>query len=107
MNIIKLKNKFKYADDDSYLETKVVISYICTLTTWFQKSMLNGEIPFIKESKNKQLYKKADVLKWVQENIREINPTYGYTKTKQQSQTVALLEKFIKHDNKTREVKNV
>ena len=68
MNIIKLKKKFNYASDDEYLETKVVISYICTLTTWFQKSMLNGEIPFIKKSKNTNLYKKSDVLKWVREN---------------------------------------
>lgn len=106
MNIIKLKKKFNYASDDEYLETKVVISYICTLTTWFQKSMLNGEIPFIKESQNKNLYKKSDVLKWVRENIQEINPTYNYRKTKQQSKTAAWLGKLIKHNNKTNEVKN-
>lgn len=107
MNIIKLKNKFKYAADDEYLETKVVISYICTLTTWFQKSMLNGGIPCIKKSKNTNLYKKSDVLKWVRENIQEINPTYNYTKTKRQSKTAAWLGKLIKHNNKTNEVQNV
>lgn len=43
--------------------------------------MLNGGIPFIKESKNKLLYEKADVLKWIQENIQEINPTFRNSKT--------------------------
>ena len=96
MNIIKLKKKFNYASDDEYLETKVVISYICTLTTWFQNSMLNGGIPFVKESKNKNLYKKSDVLKWVRENIQEINPTFQYTPNKSKSKTSSWLSKWIK-----------
>ena len=96
MNIIKLKKKFNYASDDEYLETKVVISYICTLTTWFQKSMLNGGIPFIKESKNKNLYKKSDVLKWVRENIQEINPTFQNPTTVSKPQTSSWLSKWIK-----------
>ena len=113
MNIIKLKNKFKYADDEAYLETKVVISYICTLTTWFQKSMLNGEIPFIKESKNKNLYKKSDVLNWVRENIHEINPTFQNPTNVSKPITLSWLGKWIKQSNnnvksnqRNREVKN-
>ena len=87
MNIIKLKKKFNYASDDEYLETKVVISYICTLTTWFQKAMFNAEIPYIKDAKNKKLFKKADVLNWVRNNSQEITPNFQYTTNKSESKT--------------------
>lgn len=77
MNIIKLKKKFNYASDDEYLETKVVISYICTLTTWFQKAMFNAEIPYIKDAKNKKLFKKADVLNWVRNQKHHFDSANG------------------------------
>jgi|GEM_PF-6631403 hypothetical protein len=70
----KSKNKFLNADCNAYLETEVVVSYICFLTTWFKKVVQNSEIPYIKDAKNKKLFKKADVLKWVQENRPEITP---------------------------------
>ena len=77
--------KFLEAEYNAYVETKSVVSYICFLTTWFQKAMLNAEIPYIKDARNKKLFKKADVLAWIRENSQEINPTYNYTTTKPQS----------------------
>ena len=81
------RKKFLEADYNAYVETNAVVAYICFLTTWFQKAMFNAEIPYIKDAKNKKLFKKADVLNWVRNNSQEITPNFQYTTNKSESKT--------------------
>ena len=70
-NLKKLTNKFLQADRETYFETKFVVAYMCTLTQLFQRAILESEMPCIRLPKNKQMYKKSDVLDWLDENQEE------------------------------------
>lgn len=67
-NKVTLQKVFIEADDEAWLETKVVAAYLNMSLSWFNnKAIYGGGIPFRKLI-NKRLYKKADVLKWLNQN---------------------------------------
>lgn len=67
-NKVELQKMFIEADNEAWLETKVVAAYLNLSLSWFHnKAIYGGGIPFRKLI-NKRLYKKADVLQWLNEN---------------------------------------
>lgn len=78
MNLITLQKQFIEADNEALLETKVVAAYTGLSVSWFNnKAVYGGGIPYTKLI-NKRLYKKADVLTWLEKNSQKVNSTSEY-----------------------------
>ena len=78
MNLITLQKQFIEADNEALLETKVVAAYTGLSVSWFNnKAVYGGGIPYTKLL-NKRLYKKADVLTWLEKNSQKVNSTSEY-----------------------------
>ena len=77
-NITALQKQFIDADTEALLETKVVAAYTGLSIGWFDnKAVYGGGIPYTKLT-NKRLYKKADVLVWLEEHSQKVNSTSEY-----------------------------
>ena len=78
MNLAILQKQFIEADNEALLETKVVAAYTGLSVSWFNnKAVYGGGIPYTKLI-NKRLYKKADVLTWLEKNSQKVNSTSEY-----------------------------
>lgn len=78
MNLAILQKQFIEADNEALLETKVVAAYTGLSVSWFNnKAVYGGGIPYTKLI-NKRLYKKADVLAWLEKNSQKVNSTSEY-----------------------------
>ena len=76
--ITNLQKQFIEADSQALLETKVVAAYTGLSVSWFNnKAVYGGGIPYTKLI-NKRLYKKADVLAWLEKNSQKVNSTSEY-----------------------------
>lgn len=80
MNLGILQKQFIEADPLALLETKVIAAYTGLSISWFNnKAVYGGGIPYIKLL-NKRLYKKAEVLAWLEENGQKVTSTSEYKK---------------------------
>ena len=78
MNIINLQKQFIDADPLALLDTKVVSAYTGLSISWFNNKAVYGDgIPFLKLI-NKRLYKKIDVLMWLEKHGQKVNSTSEY-----------------------------
>lgn len=78
MNPVILQKQFIEADNEALLETKVVAAYTGLSISWFNnKAVYGGGIPYTKLI-NKRLYKKADVLAWLEAHSQKVNSTSEY-----------------------------
>ena len=78
MNLPELQKQFIEADKNALLETKIVAAYTGLSISWFNnKAVYGGGIPYTKLI-NKRLYKKADVLAWIEEHSQKVNSTSEY-----------------------------
>ena len=78
MSLAELQKQFIEADNQALLETKVVAAYTGLSVSWFNnKAVYGGGIPYTKLI-NKRLYKKADVLAWLEKNSQKVNSTSEY-----------------------------
>lgn len=78
MKLPELQKQFIEADNEALLETKVVAAYTGLSISWFNnKAVYGGGIPYTKLI-NKRLYKKADVLAWLEKNSQRVNSTSEY-----------------------------
>ena len=67
-NVIELQKQFIAADNEALLQTDIVSAYTGLSISWFNnRAYQGGGIPFTKLL-TKRLYKKADVLAWLEEN---------------------------------------
>ena len=74
----KSLNLFLSAPADALLPTKIVATYLNKSISWFNnKAISGGGIPFIKLG-NKRLYKKQDVLDWLDINTKKVSSTSEY-----------------------------
>ena len=74
----KSLNLFLSAPADALLPTKIVATYLNKSISWFNnKAISGGGIPFIKLG-NKRLYKKQDVLDWLELNTEKVTSTSQY-----------------------------
>ena len=77
-NVIELQKQFIAADNEALLSTKIVAAYTGLSISWFNnKAYQGGGIGYTKLL-DKRLYKKADVLKWLEENGKKVNSTSEY-----------------------------
>lgn len=73
-------NNFLSAPADALLPTKIVAAYLNKSISWFNcKAVSGGGIPYIKLG-NKRLYKKQDVLDWLNSQTKKVNSTSEYSK---------------------------
>lgn len=80
MNLVALQKQFIEADPLALLETKIIAAYTGLSISWFNnKAVYGGGIPYIKLL-NKRLYKKVDVLTWLEENCQKVRSTSEYKK---------------------------
>ena len=71
-------NLFLSAHVDALLPTKIVAAYLNKSISWFNnKAISGGGVPFIKLG-NKRLYKKQDVLDWLELNTEKVTSTSQY-----------------------------
>ena len=78
MNSVILQKQFIEADNEALLETKVVSAYTGLSISWFNnKAVYGGGIPYTKLI-NKRLYKKDDVLAWLDKNSQRVSSTSEY-----------------------------
>ena len=78
LNISEYQKNFIEADNEALLETKVVSAYTGLSISWFNNKAVYGDgIPYIKLI-NKRLYKKADVLAWLEKHSQKVNSTSEY-----------------------------
>lgn len=69
-NKVALQKQFIEADVEAYLDTKVVSAYMNMSLSWFaNKAVYGGGIPY-RKLPNKRLYKKGDVLEWIENNSK-------------------------------------
>ena len=74
-------NLFLSAPADALLPTKIVAAYLNKSISWFNcKAVSGGGIPFIKLG-NKRLYKKQDVLEWLESNTQKVSSTSQYKRS--------------------------
>lgn len=77
----KSVNTFLSAFADALLPTKIVAAYLNKSISWFNcKAVSGGGIPFIKLG-NKRLYKKQDVLEWLESNTQKVSSTSQYKRS--------------------------
>jgi len=80
MNLGILQKQFIEADPLALLETKVIAAYTGLSISWFNnKAVYGGGIPYIKLL-NRRLYKKAEVLAWLEKNGQKVTSTSEYKK---------------------------
>ena len=66
---------FLSAPADALLPTKIVAAYLNKSISWFNcKAVSGGGIPYIKLG-NKRLYKKQDVLDWLDSQTKKVSST--------------------------------
>lgn len=71
-------NNFLSAPADALLPTKIVAAYLNKSISWFNcKAVSGGGIPYIKLG-NKRLYKKQDVLDWLNSQTPKVTSTSEY-----------------------------
>lgn len=71
-------NNFLSAPADALLPTKIVAAYLNKSISWFNcKAVSGGGIPYIKLG-NKRLYKKQDVLDWLNSQTQKVTSTSEY-----------------------------
>lgn len=77
-NITGLRNEFEEAPEGALLNTKVVAAFIGKSVSWFNlKAVCGGGVPYTKLG-NHRLYKKTDVLTWVNDNGQKVKSTSEY-----------------------------
>ena len=73
-------NNFLSAPADALLPTKIVAAYLNKSISWFNCKAVSGSgIPYIKLG-NKRLYKKQDVLDWLDSQTSKVTSTSEYQK---------------------------
>lgn len=73
-------SNFLSAPADALLPTKIVAAYLNKSISWFNcKAVSGGGIPYIKLG-NKRLYKKQDVLDWLDSQTSKVTSTSEYSK---------------------------
>ena len=78
MKVIDLQKQFIEADPLALLDTKVVSAYTGLSISWFNNKAVYGDgIPYTKLI-NKRLYKKDDVLTWLDKHGQKVNSTSEY-----------------------------
>ena len=78
MKVIDLQKQFIEADPLALLDTKVVSAYTGLSISWFNNKAVYGDgIPYTKLI-NKRLYKKDDVLTWLDKHSQKVNSTSEY-----------------------------
>ena len=78
LNITEYQKQFIEADNEALLETKIIAAYTGLSISWFNnKAVYGGGIPYTKLI-NKRLYKKADVLAWLDKNSQKVKSTSEY-----------------------------
>ena len=78
MTRIKLQNEFIEANNEALLSTDIVSAFTGLSKSWFNnKAVCGGGIPYTKIL-TKRLYKKADVLEWLEKNSKKVNSTSEY-----------------------------
>jgi len=78
MTLNELRKDFAEAPEDALFETRAVAAFISMSESWFgNKAVSGGGIPYIKLS-NKRLYKKKDVLDWLELNGQKVRSTTEY-----------------------------
>lgn len=78
MTLNELRKDFADAPDEALFETKTVAAFISMSESWLSnKAVRGGGIPYTKLS-NKRLYKKKDVLDWLEANGQKVRSTTEY-----------------------------
>ncbi len=75
----QLQKEFINAPAEAFLKSDVVSAYINRSVAWLNgKAVSGGGIPFHKMGRNR-LYKKVDVMNWVEQNCQRVKSTSEYT----------------------------
>lgn len=77
-NINELRNKFLEAGNEALLRTKDVAAFTGYSISWLNNmAVTGGGIPYVK-IRNTRLYKKQDVLNWIEANGQFVTSTSEY-----------------------------
>ncbi|MDR2077754.1 MAG: helix-turn-helix domain-containing protein [Rickettsiales bacterium] len=75
---INLRKEFIESSPEALLNTKVVAAFINKSVSWFNiKAVYGGGIPYTKLG-NLRLYRKSDVIDWLEKNGQRVHSTSEY-----------------------------